>query len=337
MTAHQVRLLAGTALALPFPFALACALTGRAERARRMLAVIYALAASTVALVLLNGFLASGRSHAMGWLSLDRFTFPLFLVLDLVSAGCVLYAGFRREGPGALLSAAVLAGAGFAMGAVLSRNLLAQLLLTEGVTAAALAGLAGAGRAPSTRRLASFAPWLVADGLFTAGVILCMVLLGENSTIISPPITSGTELQVVVIAALFLGGALIRLGAFPFHFWQADLLSRGDPAWNAFFLAAANYALSGLRAVIAIAFIGRLVASDWSLGLVTAGLVSVVAGPALALARSTGQGFIAGMYTLQAGFLLTGLGLFSRASRLPFSAWYPPPCSLQRPSWRSAR
>lgn len=313
MTAGGMSALTWTALALPFPFALGCAFTGRAERARRMLVSLYAIAAPAVAVALLNGFLDCGRDISFGWFSLDRFSFPLFLVLDLASAGCALYAGFRRSGPGAPLTATVLAGSGLALGAVLAVNLAAQVILFEGVTAAALAGLAAQGAAGLRRRLAAFAPWLLSDGLFVAGAVLCAVLLGEGATLVTPPPASGGELEVVAVAALFLAAALIRLGVFPFHFWQQGLIARGDPAWNAFFLGSANFTLSGARAVLAVAFVGRLVAGDWSRILLAAGLVSVAAGPALAIRRSTGAGFLAGMYTMQAGFLMTGLGLFSRS------------------------
>lgn len=280
-----------------------------------MLAATYALGAGGVNLVLLNGFLELQGRTGWGSFRLTRFSFPLFLLLELITVACVLYAGFRNgepEGQG-LLSASILAAAGLAAMAMLSRGLIAQVGLWEGVTLAALWGLAAQGGRGLSRRLAAFWPWLLADALFIAGVVLCGTALKETAVFIKPPITSGGEAQVVAIAALFLLSALVRLGVFPFHFWIRDMVDRADPAWSAFFLGTANFMLAGMRMVVVVVFLGRLVASDWSQAIIIVGLASIVAGPLIALRRAAVCDYIAGMYTMQAGFLVTGLGLFSRA------------------------
>lgn len=315
MSQGELSALLGISVVLPFPFALALLMTGGAPRLRRMLAAFYALGAGGVNLVLLNGFLELGRETGWGSFRLTPFSFPLFLLLELITVAGVLYAGFRKgepEGQG-LLSASILAGAGLAALAMLSRGLIAQVGLWEGVTLAALVGLAARGGRDLGKRLAAFWPWLLADALFIAGAVLCGTALKETAVFIKPPITSGGEVQVVAIAALFLLSALVRLGVFPFHFWIRGLVGRADPAWSAFFLGAANFLLAGMRLVVVTVFLGRLVASDWSLAIIIVGLASIVAGPLIALRRADVCDYIAGMYTMQAGFLVTGLGLFSRA------------------------
>ncbi len=315
MSQAEARLLLAVALVLPFPFSAITAASGGAARMRRMLAAGYALAAAGVNLALLNGFLTVGRDLSWGPFRTDRFTFPLFLMLSLVSAAAVLYAGFRREaGPHpALLNASILAASGLAAMALASDGLVLQVSLWEGVTVAALVGLAAGGAPAWRKRLAAFAPWLVADALFIAGAVLCVVLLDETGVFIKPPLTKGSEAQVVAIAVLFLGSSLIRLGVFPFDFWVRGVIEVSEAQWSAFFMGAVNYLLAGTRLVVGVVFLGRLVASDWGLALTIVGLVSVLAGPVIALRRGTVSGYLSGMYTLQAGFLVTGLGLFSRA------------------------
>ncbi|MBM3957628.1 MAG: hypothetical protein FJ313_06205 [Gemmatimonadetes bacterium] len=159
----------------------------------------------------------------------------------------------------------------------------------------------------------AFLPWLAADALFLAAVVLQFILLDESAVLVEPPLTAGSEAAVATVMALFLASAAVRLSVFPASFWVSDLVNRADPAWSAMFLGAVNFPVAGSRLLITAALVARLVAADWSLVLALLGAVSVVAGPVLALRKGSLGGYVAGMYTLQAGVLLAGTALFSRA------------------------
>ena len=315
MSQAEVGGLIGAAIIIPFGFALAFTLIGAVRRLRAVASALYALSLAGVNIALLNGFLNLSHEPSWGPFHLTHFGFPLFLVLQLASAACVVYGGFRGEDAGmpGLLTASITAATGLAALALVTASVVAQVSLWEGVTACALIGLAVAGGGGMRRKLRAFAPWLIGDALFIAGVVLCAAWLKETSVLIAPPLTSGTEAQTVTVAALFLASALVRLGVFPFHFWIRDLVERTDATWSSFFLGTANFLLGGMRLVIVSVFLGRLVASDWGLGLVIGGLVSVLAGPVLAAIGRTVPDYVSGMYTFQAGFLLVGVGLFSRS------------------------
>lgn len=314
MSPAKASWLLGLTILCPFAFAVAAAMLARSERPRRAVAVLYAVATAALDLTLLNTYLSSRRAVAWGSLRLENLGFPLMLALNLIGATVVLYAGFRKsELPGrSVLLATVPLASGLGSLALLARGLASFAILWEGVTAAALLGLLAQGRGDLARRMRAFAPWLVADALFLLGAILSGTLLKENALLVKPPLTAGGEAQLVVVMLLFLSSALIRLGAFPFHFWVGDCSGRADPAWCAFFVGTANFLLAGFRTLAAAAMIARLVSGNWSTALAVIGLVSVVAGPLLAVRSRDVPGFIAGMYSMQAGFVIAGLALFSR-------------------------
>ena len=298
----------------PFAFALLFLIAGHLPRVRKFLAVACTAVMVSLEVALLHGFLNSTSVPGWGSLRMTPFGFPPFLMLNLVCVAALLYAGFRRSSSGrpSVMMATIAAGSGLAQAALMASGLLAVVLLWEAVTAVAVLGLLAQGSTGIRRRLLSMAPWLVGDLLFVAGAILSSVWLDETSVFIKAPLTSGSEAQVVVVMVLFLAGALIRLGVFPFHLWVRDILESADAAWSAFFMGAVNYLLAGARLLVAAVLTARLVAGDWGLALVIIGLVSVLAGPALAVRGRTHFSYLSGMYTLQAGFLVLGAGLFSR-------------------------
>lgn len=300
---------------LPFPYALLTALAGNTPRTRRMLAAVYALVMGVLNLVLLNGFLSAKKPWGIGSLKPTHLGFAPFLILNLVSVAAVLYAAFREEGKGSarFIMAAIPAASGLGALAFLAGSIVSLAFLWEGVTLAAVAGLLANGGTGMRKRFLSFLPWIAADVLFLLGAILCGVWLKETAVLISPPLTSGSEVQVVIIMLLFLVSAVLRLGLFPFHYWVRDLVRRTDPAWSSFFLGALNYMLAGFRLFVVAALLSRLVVSDWSVAMALIGLLSVVAGPTIALRSRDVPGYLAGMYVFQGGFLLLGVGLFSRA------------------------
>ena len=304
---------------LPFAFAILALGLGGSARLRPALCVAYSLAFTGLNLVLLNGFLAEG-GLAWGSLRVDRLNFPVFLVLNLLAAAVILYAGFESSGADGFargfLIASMFAGSGFASLLVLARGLLAFAVLWEAVTLAALAGLLVAGRGMMRRRLVAFLPWLVSDVLFLSGAILSKVLLAESAVLIEPPLTAGSEAGVTVVMLLFLASVLLRLSVFPFSFWVADLADRADPAWSAMFLGAVNFLVAGFRLLVVAALIARLAAADWSVLLALLGAFSVVAGPVYALrSRRLGQ-YVSGMYAFEAGFLLAGVALYEGRHRV---------------------
>lgn len=314
MSSAETEAVLKSVIILPFAFAAAFAAFGSNGRLRKLLAAVYASSAAALSLALLNGFLTSGSDASWGPFMLTGFSFPLLLVLQFACAAAVLYAGFQGSGDSGrgLLMACMLSGVGLASLALLSTGLMAQVLLWEGVTAAAFLGLVSAGAGGLGKKAKALAPWLLADGLLIAGAVLCLTALDESAVFIDPPLLSGSEEQVVAVAVLFLASAMIRLGVFPFHFWIRDALAVADSGWSALFLGPVNFTLAGFRLMVAVVFLGRLVVADWSAVLVAIGVLSLVAGPLIALRGDTVPEYIAGMYTMQAGALVAGLGLFSR-------------------------
>jgi multicomponent Na+:H+ antiporter subunit D len=315
MSPTEVSWLTGVTVILPFAGALAVAIAGGAARMRRALAVGYAVLAAGFNLALLNGYLERAGRAGWGAIRFTSFSFPAFLVLNLLTAAAVLYAGFRpseAERP-SLLMAGIPAACGLGALALVVTTLLPFVLLWLGVSAVAVLGLLAHGTVGFRRRVRAFGPWLVADGLLVIGAILCSAWLKEGAVLIKPPLTSGNEAQTATVVALFLASALIRLGVFPFHWWTGDLVSRTDPSWSSFYLGSANFLLAGTRLIVTIALLGRLVASDWGLGLAIAALFSIVAGPVLAVRGRTVPSCAAGLYCMQSGFLFLSVALFSRA------------------------
>jgi len=305
----------GITIFLPFPFAPLAALSGNTARSRRLVAILYGALTLGFNLALLSAFLTAKGQVSVGSISLNRFNYPPFLVLNLVAVAGMFYAGFRRASlpRRALVAATLPVATGLAALAFLAKGLVAFALLWEGVTAVVLIGLILHGAGGVRKRLRGFLPWLLSDALFILGVALCAIWLDERAVFIRPPLTSGSEAQVSIVVALFLASAFIRLGVFPFHFWVRDLLRRTDPAWSALVLGAVNYLMVGLRVLVVASLLGSLVASDWSTAIVAFGLVSVLAGPLLALFARDVPGYLSGMYAFQGGILVMGAGLFSRA------------------------
>lgn len=312
MSAGRADLMLAVSVVLPFALAAPAMLMGGARRLRRLFAFVYAGLVAAFGFALLAGFLTAGRSVRWGSVRLDRFGFPLFLMVNLLGAAVVLYAGFRRDGGerGGLLLACMAGACGFAGLAVLARGLLSLVVLTEAVTALAFLGLAATG---ATRRsFKGMLVWLVSDGLFVLGAVLCRALMDETVVLVQPPLTKGTETQVVIVVGLFLAAAALRLGAFPFSFWLKDVAEGADPAWSALFVGVLNFVLAGSRLVVAAVLLGRLVAGNWGPGLTAWAAVTVVAGAWAALRAGSTGGFMAGLYSMQGGLLLMGLALFSR-------------------------
>jgi NADH:ubiquinone oxidoreductase subunit 2 (subunit N) len=301
---------------LPFAAAALLALAGRAERTRRIVAVAYAAAAAGFDLALLNGYLEHSGRASWGSLKFSYFSFPAFIILNLLAAAVVLYAAFRPASSSspALLIAVIPAACGLAGLALAVSTLLPFVLLWLGVTALAALGLLAHGSEGIRRRFRAFLPWLGADLLLVLGAVLCGVWLKETSVLIAPPLTHGSEMQTVIICALFLGSALLRLGVFPLTWWIGDLTTHTDPAWSSFFLGSANFVMASTRLVVTMVLIGRLVASDWGPGLTIAALFSIVIGPVLALRARSAPSALAGLYCMQSGFLLFTMAMFSRVA-----------------------
>jgi formate hydrogenlyase subunit 3/multisubunit Na+/H+ antiporter MnhD subunit len=299
---------------VPLASAVIVAALGRIERALRTVAVLYALVMAALGTATLNRFLVQGHRLAWGSLAAGAFNLPFFFMLAMVSAAAALYTALRRpRTAGPWTVAALMAASGLGELALLAGGLLSYVLLWEGVTAAALAGLAAQGRAGLSGRIRAFLPWLAADLLLVFGAVLEKVWLRESAVLIRPPLTSGTETQVVVVMVLFLLSALVRLGIFPFHFWQRDLISRADPSWSALFMGGVNPLLAGARVILVSVMVARLVAADWSLALALIGLVSIAVGAAIALGADKITEYLAGLIAFQGGFLLAGAGLFTRS------------------------
>lgn len=308
--------LTGASVILPFAAALLIAALGGAPRPRKVTSCVYAATAAVLNLVLLNGFLTLAGSGTAGWGSLrfTKFSFPAFLVLQGLAAAAVVYAAFRRSHAArqGLIVASIPAACGFGALALTVSTLAPFTLCWLAFSAAAMFALVVQGRAGIEARLRAFAPWLAADALLVLGAVLCSAWLSESAVLIEAPLTSGSETQTIIVAALFLASALLRLGIFPAHAWLGEVSSRADAGWSGFF-PGANFLLSGMRLAVTITLIGRLVASDWSLGLSIAALLSVVAGPLIALRGKSISAAAAGLYCMQAGFLFLALSLFSRA------------------------
>lgn len=313
MSHAEISTLIAIAVLLPFAGAVAMALVGGAARSRKAGSALYATLAFAINIALMSGFLEHPARASWGAIRFSTLSYPFFLVLNLLTVAAMLYAGFRRtsvDRPGVLL-VALLAACGLGALAVAVTTLLPFILLWLGVTAVALLGLIAHGGAGLRGRLRAFIPWLVSDGLLVLGAIMCASWLKESSVLIKPP-SLGNETQTVIVVALFLASALIRLGVFPAHVWIRDLTARTDSSWSSFFLGSANFLLSGFRLVITMTLLGRLVASDWGLGLSIVAVFSVVLGPALALRGNSTSACISDFYCMQSGFLLLSVALFSR-------------------------
>jgi len=313
MSRGEVAAVLGVMVMAPFVFAVLFLVAGGIPRVRRFLAVLCSFSLAGLSLALLRGFLTVSSEPCWGSLSVSRFSFPPFMMLNLVCAAVVLYAGFRKTSASrpALLMASITAAMGLAGIALLVNGLVSAVLLTVGVTVVAVLGLLSQGGGGVRRRMLAMVPWFIGDLLFVAGAVLSAVWLDEVKVFIEAPLISGSEAQVIVVTVLFIAGAMIRLGVFPFHSWVDDILACADPAWSAFFMGAVNYMLAGVRLLVAATLVARLVAADWSAVLVAIGLASALVG-AVGLRRRTVHGYLSGMYTMQAGFLVVGVGLFSR-------------------------
>jgi formate hydrogenlyase subunit 3/multisubunit Na+/H+ antiporter MnhD subunit len=315
MSPAEVSVMLAFAVVVPFAGAVLIAAAGGAVRTRRILALSYAAAATAFDLALLSGYLQHPARASWGSLKLTSFSCPAFVVLNLLAVAGVLYGSFRRTTSPfpAFLVATIPAACGFGALALSVTTLAPQVLLWLGATAAAMLGLLAHGSVGARKRLRAFIPWLVSDGLFVVGAILCSALLKEGGVLIKPPLTSGSEAQVVVVVVLFLLSALVRLGVFPLHLWIGDLVNRTDATWSSFFLGGLNFLLAGARLVVAVTLLARLVASDWSIALTIVALVSIAAGPFLAVRARTVSQSAAGLYCMQSGFLLLAVAMFSRA------------------------
>ena len=306
--------LAGSAILTPCGFALVLAVLGEASRVRRFMAVLYALVTGSLCGLLINGFLKGVDRPAFASLKFNRLNFPVVMALMLLSCAALLYASFRRaqtERPG-LLAATIPSAAVLASLTALASSDLLLAVAWLGVTAAAGVGLLAHGTGGGRARLRAFSGWLAGDALFLLGLVLARVLLDESEVFIRPPLTRGGEAAVIAVAARSLAAVLIRLGAFPFGFWVEGLVSRTDAAWSSFFVGCVNFILAGFRLLVVLMLVGRLVSADWRVPLLITGLASVFAGPLFALRCRKTTGFLAGMYTFQAGYLVFAAGLYSR-------------------------
>ncbi|MHB8894766.1 MAG: hypothetical protein ACYC99_06245, partial [Candidatus Geothermincolia bacterium] len=292
MSHAEVSTLMAFSIIIPFAGALLIAAAGGTARVRKGLALSYAVVAASFNIALLSGYLQHPARGSWGAVRFTSLSFPVFFILNMLTVAGVLYASFRetRAGRPAILIATIPAACGFGALAVVVTTLAPQVLLWLGASAAALLGLLAHGNAGMYKRLRAFIPWLLSDALFVLGAILCSLMLKDSSIIIKPPLTSGGEAQVVVVVALFLASALVRLGVFPLQGWVSELVSRTDPSWSSFHLGSLNFLLAGVRLVVTVTLLGRLVATDWGLGLAIAALFSVVAGPLLAMRSGSIQG-----------------------------------------------
>lgn len=317
MSRADTTLVVAFCVVIPFAAALLLALAGSAERMRKAIALLYAAVSSGFTLALLSGYLQHPSRATWGGLRFTALSYPAFFMLNMLTVGAVLYACFRSSGLArpSVLAASIPAACGFGGLALAVATLMPQVFLWLGASAAALVGLAAHGGTGAVKRFRSFIPWLVSDALFVVGAILCSVLLRDNAVLIKPPVTSGSETQVVIVMALFLASALVRLGVFPLQGWIAESMSRTDASWNSYYLGSLNFLMAGMRLVIAAALLARLVASDWSIGLAIAGMLSMLAGPLLAARADSVQGAAGGLYCMQSGMLLLALSLYSRAGQ----------------------
>lgn len=305
----------GITVIFSFFSSLMIAALGGNGRLRRAAATLHSAAFATLNLLLLNGFLANGQTVRWGAFELNGLSFPFLFILNMVSVAAVLYASFNRssrQGLRYVISTIPLA-AGFGGLSVLSNNLVLFAVLWGCVTLTALLGLLAHGRDGFSERFKAFLPWLGSDILFFIAAALAVVWLEETALLIEPPLLSGNEYQVVVIAVLLIASACIRLGVFPFHFWTGKLVGRTDPGWSGFTVGGLNFLLVGFRLVLALALVSRLIVNDWGMAVVLVGALSVAAGPITAMESRSALGYVSGMYCLQAGFLLVGAGLYSRS------------------------
>ncbi len=303
------------AVAVPFAGGLLLAAAGGARRMRRALGVLYAVVAVVFDLALLNGYLRHPARACWGSLRFTSLTFPAFFMLGMLTAGGVLFASFRRTEAArpAVVAASIAAAGGFGGLALAVSTTVPQMFLWLGATAAAAAGLLAHGGPGSGMRLRAFIPWLAADAMFVAGVVLSSLLLEDTSVLVKPPLTSGGEAEVVVILSLFLASALLRLGVFPAQGWMAGLVGRTDVSWSGYHLGCLNFLMAGMRLVVTVTLLARLAASDWGPALAVASVFSIAAGPVLAARSRNVQGVVSGFYCMISGVLLFSLATYSRA------------------------
>lgn len=299
---------------LPFAGAALFIVVGRPERTRRMAAVLYAALDIGFVLALLNAYMSRAGKAGLGSLKFTSFSFPAFVILNLLTAALVIYGAFRPTmvARPEILMSSVPAACGLAGLALTVSTILPFVLLWLGVTVVAGLSLVAHGGSSLRLRLLGFAPWLAADALLVIGAVLAAAWLKETPLLISPPVTHGSETQTVIVMVFFLLSALVRLGAFPFTWWIGDLANHTDRTWSSFFIGTVNFILAGTRLVVVVTLIGRIVASDWGLGLALVALASIAAGPVLALRARTSAAFLAGAYCMLTGFLLFALSMYSR-------------------------
>ena len=315
MTPTKVSVTLAFTVILPFVFAVAFAVFAGAPRARRLLAVAYALVMVVLDVLLLEGFLRNKKILALGSLKMTKYGFPVLFFLVLVSAAVVLFKGARGgdERQEGLLTATIAGAAGFGLLAALATSMIGFAFFWEGATLMAVIGLAAHGASGFRGRLLSFAPWLGADLLFWIGVLLCRSYLKEGGLLISQPLLHGTETQVEAIMILFLLSAVLRLGLFPLNVRRRLLVARCEGTWNAFFLCGLNVLLTGYFLLVTATLMAHLMTSDWSIVIAIAGTLSVVAGPVIAARSHDFAGYLSGMLMMVGGLLVLCAGLFSRA------------------------
>jgi formate hydrogenlyase subunit 3/multisubunit Na+/H+ antiporter MnhD subunit len=306
--------LMGALVISPACFAVLLLAAGRIARPRKVIAVTYAAVTGAVAVLLLHGFLQLARPARWGALSLTWFSLLPVISLSLISVPALLYVAYtgRRGAVENLPCALVPASCSLAIASFMVEGLAAFVVLWVAVSICALVSLLSGGKAGARGLLSRFAPWIVSDLLLVVAAVFIAAWLREGVLLIEPPITAGGEAQVTVISVLLLAAAGIRLGLFPVGLWTGRLMKSAEPSWNAWFLGAVNFLMAGFLLVAAGSFVARLVASDWSMGLAFAGLLTVVAGPIIALREGRVSGVLSGLYTMQGGLLLLGISFYSR-------------------------
>ncbi|MBN1289691.1 MAG: hypothetical protein JXA49_08660 [Actinobacteria bacterium] len=304
-----------TAVFAPLLFAPFFLVPGWMARGGKLLVFLYAFVVSSAdALLLYAYFHGNSGQLRIWWMQAGVFPVTALALTGFLSAAVLLWLGFKRNAgdiSGVVTASVAVAGTLAAM-LFLSTDIISYTVLWVGISAAACLALVGSRLRSVKRTLLSFAPWVVSDLLLISGSTLCLLWLNENKVLIEAPLKSGSEMQVVVIMALFLASSLIRLGAFPFNFLTGDLFSKSDSTWSAFFMGVVNYVMAGSRLVITATLMTRFVATDWSIVLTAIGLLTLMAGPVQAARAKTLPAFINGMFVFQTAFLIIGTGLFSR-------------------------
>lgn len=285
-------------------------------KARQVLVSLYALVVTAVDAALIYGFFETGDNIVgLWWMETSAFAVALTAVTAFLSAAVLLWLGFKRDSGNVppLLAASISFSGGLCSMLFFSLEILPYTILWVAVSATAFLGLSRSRLGTLRKIFLSYTPWIASDLLLILGSILCLAWLDESKVFIEAPLRSGSEIQVVIIALVFLASSLIRLGAFPFNIPAANLFARSESTWSAFFMGGVNYLLAGSRFMITAAFITGFIATDWSVALVLAGLLTAIAGPVQAIRAKALPSFIAGMYVFQAAFIIIGAGLFSRS------------------------